>query len=125
PQTSEAAVKITTPTRKTRRRPSRSAARPPSRRKPPNAIAYAVMTHCRFSCENFRSFAIDGSATLTIETSRIVMKNAVATTARIRQRCGSGGIRQPYRGHVQGLALDMSQLGVSSAQIFPSLRHLV
>jgi hypothetical protein len=31
---------------------------------------------------------MEGSATLTIETSRIVMKNAVATTARIRQRCG-------------------------------------
>ena len=39
PQTSEAAVKTTTPTRKTRRRPSRSAARPPSSRKPPNVIA--------------------------------------------------------------------------------------
>jgi hypothetical protein len=31
---------------------------------------------------------IDGRATFTIETSRIVMKKAVATTARIRQRCG-------------------------------------
>ena len=54
------------------------------------------MTHCRFSCEKFRSFAIDGSATLTIETSRIVMKNAVATTARIRQRCGSEDMRKTY-----------------------------
>jgi hypothetical protein len=46
------------------------------------------MTHCRFACEKFRSLPIDGSATFTIETSRIVMKNAVATTARIRHRCG-------------------------------------
>jgi hypothetical protein len=30
---------------------------------------------------------------LTIETSRIVMKNAVATTARMRQRCGSDDMR--------------------------------
>ena len=29
-----------------RRRPSRSAIRPPSSRKPPNVIAYAVITHC-------------------------------------------------------------------------------
>src|SRR5262249_22770491 len=55
------------------------------------------MTHCRLSREKWRSFAIDGSATFTIETSRIVMKNAVATTARMRQRCGFDGIRRPYR----------------------------
>jgi hypothetical protein len=46
------------------------------------------MTHCRFAFEKSRSRPIDGSATLTIETSRIVMKNAVATTARISHRCG-------------------------------------
>src|SRR5438477_269973 len=74
---------------KTRRRPIRSAARPPSSRKPPNAIAYAVITHWRFACEKFRSRPIDGSATFTIETSRIVMKKAVATTARTLQRWGS------------------------------------
>ena len=51
-------------------------------------MAYAVMTHCRFACEKLRALAIDGRATLTIETSRIVMKKAVATTARMRQRCG-------------------------------------
>ena len=39
PQRSDAIVKTTTPTRKTRRRPKRSAARPPSSRKPPNVIA--------------------------------------------------------------------------------------
>ena len=39
PQRSEATVKTTTPTRKTRRRPKRSAARPPSSRNPPNVIA--------------------------------------------------------------------------------------
>ena len=39
PQTSEAIVNTTTPTMNTRRRPSRSAARPPNSRKPPNAIA--------------------------------------------------------------------------------------
>jgi hypothetical protein len=46
------------------------------------------MTHCRFSREKWRARLIEGSATLTIETSRMVMKNAVATTARILQRWG-------------------------------------
>src|SRR6476619_8427228 len=39
---------------------------------------------------------MDGSATLTIETSRIVMKNAVATTARMRQRWGFDAIALGY-----------------------------
>ena len=39
PQTSEASVKSVRPTRKIRLRPSRSAMRPPSRRKPPKVIA--------------------------------------------------------------------------------------
>src|SRR2546423_13105539 len=37
-----------------------------------------------------RSVWIDGIATLTIATSRIVMKNAAPTTARISQRRGFG-----------------------------------
>ena len=53
-------MKTTTPTRKTRRRPSRSAARPPSSRKPPNVIAYAVTTHCRFSREKSSDLADRG-----------------------------------------------------------------
>ena len=56
--------------------------RPPSSRKPPNVIAYAVITHCTVDSAMFRSFWIDGIATLTIATSRIVMKNAAPTTAR-------------------------------------------
>jgi hypothetical protein len=39
PQTSEASVKAATPTMNTRRRPSRSAARPPSRSRPPKVRA--------------------------------------------------------------------------------------
>ena len=39
PQRSDAAVKTATPTMKTRLRPSRSAARPPSSRNPPKVIA--------------------------------------------------------------------------------------
>jgi len=43
-----------------------------------------------FSREKWSFAAIVGSATLTIETSRIVMKNAAPTTARTNQRRGSG-----------------------------------
>ena len=41
-----------------------------------------------FSREKWRERLIEGNATFTIETSRMVMKKAVATTARILQRCG-------------------------------------
>ena len=55
PAISEARVNRTMPARKMRLRPSRSAARPPRSRKPPNTSAYALITHWRFSCENPRS----------------------------------------------------------------------
>jgi len=90
PQASEASVNSTTPNMKIRLRPSRSAARPPRSRKPPNVRAYALSTHCRFDCEKFRSLWIDGSATLTIETSRMTMKNAEQRRASAHQRFGSG-----------------------------------
>src|SRR5215203_5862872 len=90
PQTREAAVKTATPTMNTRRRPRRSAARPARRRKPPKVIAYALITHCRFSCEKSSASPIEGSATLTIETSRTVMKKATHTSARAFHRRGSG-----------------------------------
>src|SRR5437762_5726297 len=92
PQTSEAAEKSATPTTNTRRRPRRSAARPLRRRKPPNVSAYAVTTHCRFPRVKWSFSPIVGSATLTIDTSRIVMKNAVPTTASAHQRRGSGSV---------------------------------
>jgi hypothetical protein len=90
PHRKEARVNTATPTRKTRRRPNRSAARPPSNRKPPNVIAYAVITHWRLSREKSSASPIDGSATFTIETSRTVMKKAAQTSASAFQRRGSG-----------------------------------
>src|ERR671927_706020 len=86
PHVSDAAVKRISPTTKIRRRPSRSAIRPPRRRKPPNVIAYAVITHCTVSSAMFRSLWIDGIATLTIATSSTVMKKAAPTTASVNQR---------------------------------------
>jgi hypothetical protein len=71
---SDAAVNTASPSIRIRRRPSRSAARPPSSRKPPNVSAYAVTTHCRLVSVKCRSRPIVGSETLTIVRSMIVMK---------------------------------------------------
>ena len=89
PQTSDAAEKSATPIMNIRRRPSRSAARPPSSRRPPNVIVYAISTHCSVFSETCSDVLIDGSATLTIETSSTVMKNATQTSASACQRRGS------------------------------------
>ena len=62
-------------------------------------IAYAVITHCRLSREKWSALPIDGSATLTIDTSRTVMKNAAQTIASAFQRSGSGsGMRMSPSG---------------------------
>ena len=98
PQSSEAAVKSPSPSMNRRRRPSRSAARPPSSRKPANVSAYALSTHCNPCAENPRSLSIDGSATTTIAESRMTMKNAPQSRASANQRRGSSvdsGTAQP------------------------------
>src|SRR6185503_7081611 len=58
------------------------------------------MTHCRFSCEKFRSVLIDGKATFTIEMSRTTMNCAVTITASASQRrrssaSATGFVRPP------------------------------
>src|SRR5713101_781085 len=65
PHTSDAAVKTARPVMKISLRPSRSAKRPPSSRKPPKVIVYAVITHCRPLEEKWSAREIDGSATVT------------------------------------------------------------
>ena len=81
PAKSEASVKRMSPARKIRLRPSRSAARPPRSRKPPKTSAYALMTHCRFCCENPRSTWIEGNATFTIAMSRTTMNWTTLSSA--------------------------------------------
>ena len=49
-----------------------------------------MITHSTVCRVIFKSISIEGIATLTIATSRIVMKKAVPTTARISQRRGFG-----------------------------------
>ncbi len=90
PSSSELTVKSASPAMNSRRRPSRSAIRPPSRSMPPNRIEYAVTTHCRLSWLNCRSVLIVGSATFTIATSSTTMNCAVTITASPIQRRRSG-----------------------------------
>ena len=61
-------------------------------------IAYAVITHCRLSRVKCSDVPIEGRATLTIETSRIVMKKAAQTTVSAFQRSGSACIEKPPLG---------------------------
>ena len=82
PFSSEATVKITTPIRKMRLRPTRSPARPPSRRNPPKMSVYELTTHCRSASDISRSSWIDGSATFTIVASRMTMNCAMHTSTR-------------------------------------------
>ena len=63
------------------RRPSWSASRPSSNKKPPNISVYAFRIHARFACEIPRSRLIVGSETLTMLASRMTMNWATATTA--------------------------------------------
>ncbi len=86
PHTSDAAVKTATPVMKIILRPRRSAKRPPSSRKPPKVIVYAVITHCSPLAEKWSAREIDGSATVTIDTSRTVMKYATQTMVSTNQR---------------------------------------
>jgi hypothetical protein len=83
---SEAAVNRPSPSIRIRRRPSRSAARPPSSKKPPNVSEYAVTTHCKLVSLKCRSRPIVGSETLTIVRSTVVMKYATASNANARRR---------------------------------------
>src|SRR3954449_10651550 len=57
-------------------------------------MAYAVITHCRSSREKSSDLPIEGKATFTIDTSRIVMKKAAHTTVSAFQRSGSACIEK-------------------------------
>src|SRR3954452_13744864 len=92
PAAREASANRVVPAMNRRRRPSRSAARPPSRSRPPKLSRYALSTHCRSPVEKLRSASTDGSATTTIAESRMTMKNAVQSSASAFQRRGSGEV---------------------------------
>src|SRR3954468_24445347 len=90
PPSSEARAKRMRPAVNTRRRPSRSAMRPPSSRKPPKTRVYALTTQDRFSWEKWRSRPMDGSATLTIEASSMTTNCAAASRTSARPFLDTG-----------------------------------
>src|SRR3954451_13405868 len=89
PPASEAAANRNSPAIRTFLWPSRSAARPPSSRKPAKVIVYALTTHWRSTTEKPRSLRIEGSATFTTETSRITMNCARQQMIRVQRLVAS------------------------------------
>ncbi len=94
---SEAAVNRATPPRKSRRRPNRSPARPPSSSRPPNTSVYALSTQASPAGENPRSARMRGSATFITVTSSMSMSWQVTMIARaspglVRARRSTGCI---------------------------------
>ena len=81
PPTSEASENSTSPYMNIRRRPTRSASRPPSSRQPPNVSVYAFTTHERSAREKLNPLPIDGSATLTIDASITITNCVIASSA--------------------------------------------
>src|SRR3954466_946340 len=86
PPANDAPAKTIRPAMNMRRRPSRSAMRPPSTRKPPKVSVYAFTTHDRSSWEKCSAWPIEGSATLTIEASRTTTNCAAARRTSASQR---------------------------------------
>ncbi len=80
-----AMVNIASPVMYTRRRPKMSAARPPSNRNPAKVSTYALTTHWALDGLKWRSRCMEGSATLTMETSRTTMNCAMQAMKRIIQ----------------------------------------
>ena len=64
----------------------KSAARPPSSRKPPNASVYALTTHWSELVEKSRSAWMEGRATFTTVASSTTMNCAMQTSTRTSQR---------------------------------------
>src|SRR5256714_492059 len=86
PPAREASADSTSPDMKTARLPSRSAARPPSRRNPPNVSTYAFTTQGRSLSVNLSASPIVGSATLTIEASSTTTNCATQRRIKAIQR---------------------------------------
>ncbi len=86
PPASDATANRTRAAASIRRGPNRSLARPPSMRNPANMMAYASTTHCRLTGEKPRADWIEGSATLTMDRSRITMNCATQQTVSSQPR---------------------------------------
>ena len=86
PLISDANENSAAPITNSRLRPSRSAMRPPSSRKPPKTSVYALTTHCRSVVEKPSPRWIEGRATFTIVASSTTMNWARQTMTSTSQR---------------------------------------
>ncbi len=103
PPSSDAAVSSTSPARKSRRRPNRSATRPKSRVKPAAGSANAVPIQARSSRAKPSPAPIAGSATLRMEKSTASMNWAPSNRKRMsRSRRSSRGGDAPAASTVVG-----------------------
>jgi hypothetical protein len=91
----EPTVKTTSPMRKTRLRPSRSAVEPDRISSPASTMVYASSTHCRPATPPPNSCAMDGSATLTIVMS-------IPTISRLEQQIARTRCRRRWLSSVTG-----------------------
>ena len=80
---SDASANTAVPATSTRRRPSRSPARPPSSRNPPNGTMYAFTIHDSPLSENRSDSRIAGMATLTTVTSTVSSSAARHSTTSV------------------------------------------
>jgi hypothetical protein len=92
PPATLASVNTETPARNTSLRPNRSPARDARSMKPPKAMRYPSTTHCWSVTDRPRSAFMSGSATLTIDESRIVIACVTAAISRTSPS-GTCGLR--------------------------------
>src|SRR5438874_9518165 len=99
PHHADAAAKMTTPTRNTRRRPNRSPAAPPTNKRAARKSAYASTTHWTSVRLAESSRCSAGSATLTTVPSMNAMLDAMIVVARIHAPEGvvSARVAQSFR----------------------------
>ncbi len=89
PPSADAPAKPSNPMMKVRLRPVKSAIRPPSSSRPPNARVYAVITHCRSASVMPSSRWAEGRAMVTIVASSMTMSCATPITRSASQRLES------------------------------------
>src|SRR4051812_7110797 len=102
PPAREAPANRMRPAMNIRRRPSRSAMRPPSSRKPPKVSVYALTTHDRLSWEKSRALPMDGRATLTMEASSTTTNCAAASRTSASQRRSGEVLKACAPGEIEG-----------------------
>ena len=95
PPIADATAKPASPVMNMTLRPIKSASRPQNSSRLPNVSEYAVTIHCRSTLLKCRAFCADGSAMFITVASRTTISCAIAITARISQRRGSGSACPP------------------------------